>query len=90
VGYWLAKPYWGRGLMTAALRCYVRYAFDRLEVVRLTAEVFPWNEASVRVLEKVGFRQEGRFRKHRRTNGELVDALYLGLLRADLPDADCS
>jgi RimJ/RimL family protein N-acetyltransferase len=84
LGYWLAKPYWGRGLMTRAARRYVRYAFTRLEVVRLTAEVFHWNEASARVLEKVGFRQEGRLRKHREKDGALVDVLYYGLLREDV------
>jgi RimJ/RimL family protein N-acetyltransferase len=86
LGYWLAKPYWGRGLMTRAARRYVRYAFTHLELVRLTAEVFHWNEASVRVLEKVGFRREGRLRKHREKDGDLADVFYYGLLRADLED----
>jgi len=90
IGYWLAKPYWGRGLMTRAARRYVRYALTRLEVTRLTAEVFVWNEASARVLEKVGFRQEGRLRKHREKDGRLADVFYYGLLRedvaADLPE----
>lgn len=90
IGYWLAKPYWGRGLMTRAARRYVRYALTRLEVTRLTAEVFVWNEASARVLEKVGFRQEGRLRRHREKDGRLADVFYYGLLRedvaADLPE----
>ena len=84
LGYWLAKPYWNRGLMTRAARRYVRYAFTRLELVRLTAEVFHWNEASARVLEKVGFRREGRLRKHREKDGALVDVFYYGLLREDV------
>jgi RimJ/RimL family protein N-acetyltransferase len=88
IGYWLAKPYWGRGLMTEAVRRYTEYAFERLEVVRLTAEVFTWNDASRRVLEKVGFRQEGYFRKHRKKEGRLVDALYYGLLREDVAESD--
>jgi len=84
IGYWLATPYWGRGLMTKAARRYVQYALERLGVVRLTAEVFHWNEASARVLEKVGFRQEGRLRNHREKDGALVDVLYYGLLREDV------
>lgn len=87
IGYWLAKPYWNRGIMTEAVRRYVDYAFTELDVVRLTAEVFAGNEASVRVLQKVGFVQEGRFRKHRQKDGELVDVLYFGLLQSDL-DSD--
>lgn len=84
LGYWLAKPYWGRGLMTTAARRFVQYAFGPLGLSRLTAEVLPWNEASCRVLEKVGFRYEGRLRNHHEKNGVLVDALHYGLLREDI------
>ncbi|MFB6249963.1 MAG: GNAT family N-acetyltransferase [Salinibacter sp.] len=84
LGYWLAKPYWGQGLMTRAARRYVQYALTRLEVTRLTAEVFAWNDASARVLEKVGFRREGRLRKHREKDGALADVFYYGLLREDV------
>lgn len=87
IGYWLAKAYWGRGLMTKAVARYVDYAFAELDVVRLTAGVFAWNEASARVLQKVGFTQEGRLRKHREKDGTLVDVRYFGLLRADLDGA---
>ncbi len=86
LGYWLAKPYWDRGIMTDAVRRFVDYAFAELEVVRLTAEVFAWNEASARVLQKAGFTQEGRLRRHREKDGTLVDVLYFGLLRTDLDD----
>ena len=87
IGYWLAKPYWGRGLMTKAVARYVDYAFAELDVVRITAEVFDWNEASARVLQKAGFTQEGRLRKHREKDGTLVDVRYFGLLRSDLDSA---
>jgi len=88
IGYWLAKPYWNRGIMTEAVTRFVGYAFAELEVVRLTAEVFAGNEASVRVVQKVGFSQEGRLRCHREKDGVLVDVLYFGLLQSDLdPEA---
>ncbi|PSQ99443.1 MAG: N-acetyltransferase [Bacteroidetes bacterium SW_7_64_58] len=86
IGYWLAKPYWNRGIMTEAVSRYVDYAFTELAVVRLTAEVFAWNTASARVLQKVGFVQEGRLRNHREKDGDLMDVLYFGLLRTDLED----
>lgn len=86
IGYWLAKSYWGRGLMTRAARRFVQYALTQLEVVRLTAEVFSWNDASARVLEKVGFRREGRLRKHHEKDGDLVDVFYYGLLREDVEE----
>ena len=87
IAYWLAKPYWGQGLMTKAVTRYAEYAVTELDVVRLTAEVFAWNEASARVLQKAGFTQEGRLRKHREKDGALVDVRYFGLLRADLDGA---
>src|SRR5712691_6197261 len=43
IGYWLAKPYWGQGIMTDAVRAYVRYAFSELQLLRLTAHVFEFN-----------------------------------------------
>lgn len=84
VGYWLAKPYWGQGIMTEALTRYARYAFDQMGIVRLTAEVFERNKASARVLEKVGFQKEGRLRKHRKKDGALLDVNFYGLLKHDL------
>lgn len=87
LGYWLAKPYWGRGITTAAVRRFVRYCFDDLQVKRLVAEVFLWNDASARVLEKVGFEEEGYLRKHRKKEDRLVDVRYFGLLAEDVKTA---
>jgi ribosomal-protein-alanine N-acetyltransferase len=81
IGYWLAKSYWGNGLMTDALGVFVKYAFDRLELLRLTAHVFDFNIASARVLEKNGFILEGLLRKHFYKDGKLVDARIYGLLK---------
>ena len=81
IGYWLAKPYWGRGLMTEAVRAFVQHAFEHLGLVRLTAHVFEFNLASARVLEKNGFILEGRLRKHFRKDGRLIDARFYGLLK---------
>lgn len=80
VGYWLARPCWNRGIMTEALTRYASYAFAELRVTRLEAEVFPWNGASIRVLEKVGFHREGCLRNYREKDGELMDVLIYGLL----------
>ncbi len=85
VGYWLAKAYWGRGIMTDAVRAYVNYAFAELDLSRLTAHTFESNLASARVLEKNGFKLEGRLRKHLCKDGKLLDARFYGLLKEDLP-----
>jgi ribosomal-protein-alanine N-acetyltransferase len=81
VGYWLAKPFWGRGVMTAVVQRLSRHAFDELGLVKITAHVFAHNPASARVLEKCGFQQEGFLRKHLLKDGQFLDARLFGLLR---------
>jgi RimJ/RimL family protein N-acetyltransferase len=83
-GYWLARPFWGQGIMTDAVSAYIRYAFSELELLRLTAHVFESNVASARVLEKNGFKLEGRLRKHLCKDGKLLDARFYGLLKDDV------
>ena len=83
LGYWLAEPYWGRGLMTEAVRAVTRYAFDELGLFRIEAGVFGWNVSSVRVLEKVGYSFEGRLRKQVFKDGQRVDVLLYSRLRTD-------
>lgn len=83
IGYWLARPYWGQGIMTGAVGAYVRYAFDELGLLRLTAHTFTSNVGSARVLEKNGFKLEGRLRKHYHKGEGLYDAYCFGLLKED-------
>ena len=58
LGYWIARPYWGRGLATEAGRALVAIA-QALGIVRLEASHFLDNPASGRVLEKLGFQSTG-------------------------------
>lgn len=83
LGYWLAKPYWGQGLMTAAVRAFCRYAFDTLALHKLEAKVFDPNTASWRVLEKCGFKLEGYIREHAFRHGVFLDDREYGLLRSE-------
>jgi RimJ/RimL family protein N-acetyltransferase len=81
VGYWLAKPFWGRGIMTAVVRRVCRHAFEEFGLVKITAHVFPHNPASARVLEKSGFQEEGYLRKHFLKDGKFLDGRLFALLR---------
>jgi [ribosomal protein S5]-alanine N-acetyltransferase len=81
VGYWLAKPYWGRGIMTAVVRRLCQHAFAELGLVKITAHVFPHNPASARVLGKCGFQEEGLLRKHFLKDGQFLDARLFALLK---------
>ncbi|WP_193195834.1 GNAT family N-acetyltransferase [Nostoc sp. MG11] len=83
IGYWLAKAYRGQGLATDALRIFVQYAFDNLEVTRLTAHVLDFNTASAKVLERNIFKLEGCLRQHTRTRNGIFNTLAYGLLKGE-------
>lgn len=59
MGYWIARPYWGRGICTEALRLIVRYCFEEKGFSVLWGDYFPENPASGRVMEKCGFSDTG-------------------------------
>jgi RimJ/RimL family protein N-acetyltransferase len=80
IGYWLAKPFWGRGIMTAVVQRVCRHAFEEFRLAKITAHVFPHNSASARVLGKCGFREEGFLRKHFLKDGQFLDARLFALL----------
>lgn len=81
IGYWLAKPFWGRGIMTAVLKVVCQHAFENLGLARITAHVFAFNITSARVLEKCGFEQQGYLRKHHLKDGKFIDARAYGLVK---------
>jgi [ribosomal protein S5]-alanine N-acetyltransferase len=85
VGYWLGTSFWGRGLTTSALVALTRYAFDRhVELRRIYAVPYAWSAASVRVLEKAGYRLEGRMRQSAIKDGKVTDQLLYAILREEL------
>jgi RimJ/RimL family protein N-acetyltransferase len=81
IGYWLAKPYWGGGIMTAVVRRLCEVAFAEFGLVKITAHIFAHNRPSARVLEKCGFRQEGYLRRHYLKDGRYLDARSFALLK---------
>lgn len=82
-GYWLAEHLWGRGIMTQALQAAVADCFRRSGIVRLQAVVYAGNRASMRVLEKAGFRRCGIRHKACFKNGRFVDCHCYELLREE-------
>jgi ribosomal-protein-alanine N-acetyltransferase len=81
LGYWLAEPYWGRGIATRAVQAMVRFAFEELGLRRVHAEPYAANRASARVLEKAGFLLEGRLRASVFKDGKLLDQLLYAIVR---------
>ena len=88
LGYWVGRDYWGRGIVTEAIRLFVNYAFGERRLRRLEAHIFAPNVASARVLEKNGFVLEGVF-KDRVTDrqGNIHDELFYALLSTN--DSRC-
>jgi len=88
LGYWIGKPFSGRGYMTEAVRAAVGFAFDTLHLHRLEAATMPNNAASIRVLEHNGFRREGFARRLLKINGAWEDHVLHALVAEDvLPEA---
>lgn len=81
IGYWLAKPYWGKGIVTEVVRRLCEFAFDQYGLRRIYAQAFATNPASARVLEKAGFELEGTLRRHHFRDGEPIDVLFFGMMR---------
>lgn len=81
IGYWLGEEFWGRGIATEAVKALSTYAFDRFELVRLTASVFEGNIASMRVLEKAGYTMDARLRSAAVKDGRIIDLYLYSLIR---------
>jgi ribosomal-protein-alanine N-acetyltransferase len=85
-GYWVGAPYIRRGYMTAAVRALIPAAFELLRLHRLEAACIPTNVASIRLLEKTGFRREGYARSYLCINGAWQDHLLYAKLQSDPRD----
>jgi RimJ/RimL family protein N-acetyltransferase len=83
VGFAVARRLWGRRIVSRALPALMRHAFETLDLHRLEADVDPENTASLRVLERNGFRREGHIRERYTQDGRWHDAVLLGLLRRE-------
>lgn len=78
LGYWLAKPFRGQGIMPAVVQRLCIHAFSRFALEKITAHTYCQNKGSQVVLEKSGFILEGHFRKHIKKDGRFIDCnLYV-------------
>lgn len=81
LGYWLGEPFWGRGIMTAAITTFTGWAMPRFELTRVYAEVFAENPSSARVLEKAGFNRVGVLHKAAIKHDRYHDYVLYDLIR---------
>lgn len=80
-GYWLAEPFWGKGIITEAVKAMTVYAFKTQPLERLFARPFEHNIASQKVLEKAGFILEARIPNALIKNGVVMDELIYAIRR---------
>lgn len=82
VGIGLGEPdFWGRGYGTDAMCIILHYAFEELNLRRVTLNVFEYNPRAIRSYEKAGFRVEGKVRGGLLREGRRWDMIYMGILR---------
>ncbi len=84
LGYWVGEPYSRNGYMSSGVRAIIPYAFQSLQLHRLEAACLPINAASIALLRKCGFTEEGYARRYLRINGDWQDHLLFALLIEDL------
>jgi len=85
LGYWLNENYWRMGLGSEALDVVLKFAFNKLKLRRVEAEVFVGNSSSGKLLEKFGAKKEGLKRKAARikADGKIKDEIIYGLLKEE-------
>ncbi len=73
IGYWIGESFWGKGIATKAIELITNYGFEDLKLARIHAGVFELNIASMKALEKNGYKREGIFKKAIFKNDKVFD-----------------
>ncbi len=84
IGYALSRPYWGKGLMTEAVRAAISFGFHVMGLNRIQGRCTVENRASARVLEKAGMQYEGTLRQHDLVKGIYCDMKLYAIVRSDV------
>ena len=83
IGYDLTPNFWGKGIMTEVVKCIMDFGFLTMEVNKIEAKVDPENEASIRLMYKLGFYKEGVLRQHEFEKGKYVDLAIFSKLKSE-------
>jgi len=81
------RDYWGKGYGTDAMRVILRYAFNELNLHRVSLALHEYNTRAYRSYEKAGFRSEGCVKQDQIREGKRTDTLFMGILRSEWKDA---
>jgi [ribosomal protein S5]-alanine N-acetyltransferase len=77
------KNYWSKGVATEVLNTLIPYAFEHLDIIRISAEVEAANIPMQKVFEKVGFTQDGVFKDARVKEGKRIDVIHFGIIKSE-------
>lgn len=83
INYWIVPAHWGNGYATEAADRLIQYGFRQRNLHKIVARVSEFNDASKRVLEKLGFTEEGVQREQEFIDGEYQDRHWYGLLKRE-------
>lgn len=73
IGYWIGKPYWGKGYATNAVKLLIKFAFQELNLLRVYAHIFEYNTISMKVLEKAGFEKDAVIKSSIIKENKIID-----------------
>lgn len=88
IGYELHPHYWRQGIATEAIKAVLGFGFNTMALHRIEANVDPNNQASAKLLRKVGFTEEGYLRERFYDNGRFVDDWYFAILRHEFSNIE--
>ena len=83
LGYWIGKPYWGKGYGTEAARAIISFGFETLDLNKIHATAMTSNPGSWRIMEKLGMAHEGTLKQHMVRWEKYFDVAYYGILKGD-------
>ena len=83
IGYDITQGQWGKGYATEAVQAVMDFGFNQINLNRIEATITPGNHASVKVLKKLNFIQEGILRERDLIKGKLEDGIIMSMLKRD-------
>lgn len=83
IGYQLVQREWNKGYITEALQRVISFGFEKLKLNRIEAVITPGNDASIQVLKRIGFTEEGLLRERNFFKGKFQDGIMMAMLKRD-------
>jgi len=81
IGYWLSEKHWRKGIMSKAVKLVTGFGFKKMKLKRIYADIYYWNKASIRVLEKAGYKREGILKKNIKKDNKIFDSYLFAKIK---------